>query len=494
LDKLGYAPHWAYLEAYKAWDKDCLRLLSNHAVLREPEDRVRVGIYPFTQEVFERPDILRNMPVSTAVARLVPFMFDKKGSNPKVCEYCKTVPQIASVHFARSSTLPFCPEYYACLFSSPYKGYELDGKSFVDAVLSKQANNMHEESDGLPSIEDFEEDVLYFALCSGNVEAVQEALRRTDIEEVPLRWLAHTGSNRAIDVCFAALPVSLDGCCKVDGKRSGNASRLLHLLSTNKVRRTERDLESLKTVLNGDVASLNATRSFSKEELRPYFTEQACLEVNGNMPAMDMAHNDRKALLYLINGKMHHNLFIHYFWHWSDDVVFEAWKAVGAHKQDLVKILQDGYVEVAKKMLMHTEEVAEQEAQKHISILFGYGFVSEKAIESAICRRAWQDVYQLHSFGQRPRKSGLLRCPAPIVEKELKRPVQEGEKRIRLDWNSLFESPNAEALTVVLDTYTARANTRKFMQPEARQKLLDLGYFDLAHRVEKQVQKRRSRR
>lgn len=75
-------------------------------------------------------------------------------------------------------------------------------------------------------------------------------------------------------------------------------------------------------------------------------------------------------------------------------------------------------------------------------------------------------------------------------EEELKRRAQDTKRRIRLDWDSLFESPNAEALTVVLDTYTARANTRKFMEPEARQKLLDLGYFDLARRVEKQVQKR----
>lgn len=57
-----------------------------------------------------------------------------------------------------------------------------------------------------------------------------------------------------------------------------------------------------------------------------------------------------------------------------------------------------------------------------------------------------------------------------------RRRAQEGEKRIRLDWKSLSKSDNAEALTVVLDTYTIKANTRKFMEPEARQKLLNLDH------------------
>jgi hypothetical protein len=244
--------------------------------------------------------------------------------------------------------------------------------AFVNAVLSKQVNRRE-------VFEDF--DVLYAALCSGNVDAVQEALRRTNIEEVPLRWLAHAGSNSAIDVCLSALPVTLDGSARVDGKRSTNASRLLHLL-----------------------------RFFSKQELRPYFTEEACLEVNGDMSAMGMAYNDREALLHLIDGKMHHNLFTKFFWHWSDDVVFEAWKAVGAHKQDLVKILQDGRIELTKKMLMRINGLTEQEAEKHLSILFGYGFVCDRAIESAIYRRAWHDVYQLHSFGQRPRRRAQEAC------------------------------------------------------------------------------------
>lgn len=209
---------------------------------------------------------------------------------------------------------------------------------------------------------------------------VQEALRRTDREDVPLSWLTRAGSNRVIDSCLAALPVR-KRCTTVHDKISDNASRLLHLL-----------------------------RFFSKQDLRPCFTEQACLEVNGDMPIMVYdARDKRKALLCMLNDQMDHDLFAKFFWYWSDNIVLKAWKAVGAHKKYLVKILRDGRVEVAKKMLMHSEEITEQEAEKHITIFFGYSFVSERAIENAIYRGAWQDVSQLHSLRQRPRKSALVR-------------------------------------------------------------------------------------
>lgn len=98
------------------------------------------------------------MPVSTAVyvrqevGQAQGMRVLQNGSTDRFSALCKFVN--ASFHFT--------------LLASSLRRTrgELDAKSFIDAVLDKQVNSMGEESDGLPCIHDFEEDVLYFALAT----------------------------------------------------------------------------------------------------------------------------------------------------------------------------------------------------------------------------------------------------------------------------------------------------------------------------------------
>jgi hypothetical protein len=158
LDKLGYAPYCAYLEALRVWNKESADLLSNCTFI----ESLRAWENPEQVSMSLCHETLRNMLMSIVIERMLPFVFDKKAHRHVIYDYCKTVPQIASVHFAKTSTLPSCPLYYACLFSSPHKGYELDVRSFVDAVVSKQGKRMDKESDGLPSLDSL--DVMFFTL------------------------------------------------------------------------------------------------------------------------------------------------------------------------------------------------------------------------------------------------------------------------------------------------------------------------------------------